>query len=48
VANIRSKHEEEGIRDFGNCVQCHRDPGVEPDKRGRVGESGQRKKKEQD
>jgi hypothetical protein len=48
VANIRSKHEKEGIRDFGNCVQCHRDPGVEPDKQGRVGESGQRKKKEQD
>ncbi len=31
-ANIRAEHEEEGIRDFENCVECHRDPGVEPEK----------------
>ena len=24
VANIRSKHVEEGIREFANCVECHR------------------------
>mgnify|MGYP003381731295 CR=1 FL=1 len=23
-ANIRSEHEEEGIRNFENCVECHR------------------------
>jgi len=33
-AKIRAEHEEEGIRDFENCVECHRDPGVEPDKGG--------------
>lgn len=29
-ANIRAEHEEEGIRDFQDCVACHRDPGAEP------------------
>ncbi|MDP4301197.1 cytochrome c3 family protein [Leptothrix discophora] len=29
-ANVRAEHEEEGIRDFADCVECHRDPGVEP------------------
>jgi hypothetical protein len=29
-AKIRAEHLEEGIRDFENCVECHRDPGVEP------------------
>jgi len=33
-AKVRAEHEEEGIRDFENCVECHRDPGVEPDERG--------------
>ena len=37
-ANIRAEHEEEGIRDFENCVECHRDPGVEPKKSGRSGD----------
>ena len=23
-AKIRSEHQEEGIRDFENCVECHR------------------------
>ena len=27
-AKIRAEHVEEGIRDFENCVECHRDPGV--------------------
>ncbi len=30
LANVRAEHEEEGIRDFTDCVECHRDPGVEP------------------
>ena len=43
-ANIRAEHDEEGIRDFENCVECHRDPGVEPEKGARAGEKGRRKK----
>ena len=43
-ANVRREHEEEGIRDFQNCVECHRDPGVEPGKRGGSKERGKRKK----
>ena len=30
-AKIREEHLEEGIRNFENCVKCHRDPGVEPE-----------------
>ncbi|MEY4754859.1 MAG: hypothetical protein RJA44_2534 [Pseudomonadota bacterium] len=30
-ARIRAEHVEEGIRNFENCVECHRDPQVEPD-----------------
>lgn len=33
-AKVRAEHLEEGIRDFQNCVKCHRDPGVEPEKQG--------------
>jgi hypothetical protein len=33
-AKIRAEHVEEGIPNFGNCVECHRDPRVEPDKPG--------------
>lgn len=29
-AKVRAEHLEEGIRDFRNCVECHRDPRVEP------------------
>lgn len=43
-ANIRAEHEEEGLRDFENCVECHRDPGVEPDRGARSGEKGNHKK----
>ena len=43
-AKIRAKHVEEGIQNFENCVECHRDPGVEPDKRGR----GERGRKDRD
>ena len=35
-AKVRAEHDEEGIRDFENCVECHRDPRAEPQKgRGR-------------
>ena len=47
-AKIRSEHEEEGIANFENCVECHRDPGVEPDKQGRSGGDGQRERKKKD
>lgn len=33
-AKVRAEHVEEGIRDFQDCVRCHRNPGVEPDKGG--------------
>lgn len=37
-AKVREEHLEEGIRNFENCVECHRDPRVEPEKaRGRGG-----------
>lgn len=45
-AKIRAEHEEEGIRDFRDCVQCHRSAQEEPRKRGREGgrEGGRREK----
>ncbi len=43
-ANIRSEHEEEGIRSFENCVECHRDPGVEPEKGARAGGNARRER----
>jgi len=33
VGNVRNKHEEEGIRDFAPCVECHRNARDEPRKR---------------
>jgi hypothetical protein len=33
--NIRAQHLEEGIRDFENCVECHRNARDEPRRRGR-------------
>ncbi len=33
-AKVRSKHLKEGIQNFENCVECHRDPGVEPEEHG--------------
>lgn len=42
-AKVRAEHLEEGIRDFQNCVECHRDPRVEPDK-GRGRERGGRER----
>jgi len=37
-ANVRAEHEKEGIRDFENCVECHRSADEEPVKRGARGE----------
>lgn len=39
-ANVRRKHQEEGIRDFENCVECHRSASGEP---GRGKGNGERK-----
>jgi hypothetical protein len=33
-AKVRAEHLHEGIQNFENCVECHRDPGVEPGKGG--------------
>jgi hypothetical protein len=33
--NIRREHEEEGIREFDNCVECHRNAHDEPEHEGR-------------
>ena len=43
-AKVRREHLEEGIQNFQNCVECHRDPGVEPEKPGRRGEHEKRRK----
>jgi len=40
-AKVRAEHLEEGIRDFTDCVACHRDPRVEP-QRGRGGDHERR------
>jgi hypothetical protein len=42
-AKVRAERLKEGIRDFENCVECHRDPRVEPDN-GRGRERGRREK----
>jgi hypothetical protein len=47
LSNIRAEHEEEGIRDFRNCVECHRSAQEEPRVRGgKAGASGDRGKKD--
>jgi Class III cytochrome C family len=43
-AKVRAEHLEEGIRDFERCVECHRDPRVEPDKR--AGRSHERRRRD--
>jgi cytochrome c peroxidase len=45
-ANVRSEHEEEGIRNFDNCVKCHRNATDEPKEGG--GEGGGRDRRERD
>lgn len=49
LAKVRAEHLEEGIQNFENCVECHRDPGVEPAKSGRSEKQrGRERKKERD
>lgn len=43
-ANVRAEHLKEGIRNFENCVECHRDPRVEPSKEG----GGDRERRKRD
>lgn len=42
-AKVRAEHLEEGIRDFANCVECHRDPRVEPEKGARRERAGRQR-----
>lgn len=42
-ANIRAEHEEEGVRNFENCVECHRSADEEPRRKGGA-ERGDRKR----
>ncbi|CAD5372783.1 MULTIHEME_CYTC domain-containing protein [Rubrivivax sp. A210] len=44
LANVRAEHLEEGIPNFENCVECHRDPRVEPEKGGGGRGRGERKR----
>lgn len=45
--NVRREHVKEGIRDFANCVECHRS-GDEHDIKGRGGERDGRGRREDD
>jgi hypothetical protein len=42
-AKVRAEHIEEGIPNFENCVECHRDPRVEPEKGGGRERGGRKK-----
>ncbi len=46
-AKVRSEHQEEGITDFENCVECHRSADGEPGKGGRDG-GGSRQNRKRD
>ena len=35
LANVRRKHQEEGIQNFENCVECHRSASGEPERKGK-------------
>lgn len=48
-AKVRAEHLKEGIPNFENCVECHRDPRVEPQKRGERDRGGRdRDRRERD
>ena len=47
-AKILAEHQEEGIRDFENCVECHRSADDEPQNRGSDKPGGKIRKKERD
>jgi hypothetical protein len=42
---LRAEHEEEGIRDFENCVSCHKSPRGKPSERGEHGDRGEGRRK---
>ena len=44
-AKIQAEHQKEGIRDFENCVECHRSADGEPEKKGAGKGDGKRNKK---
>jgi hypothetical protein len=48
IANIRSKHAEEGVRNIENCVECHRSAHGEPERRPGRGGQGERGRSERD
>ena len=41
LANVRRKHQEEGIKNFENCTECHRSASEKPEGRGK--DNGERK-----
>ena len=43
-AKVRAEHEEEGIRDFQNCVKCHRSANEEPTREGSGGSGDHRER----
>ena len=47
-ANIRRKHQEEGIRNFDNCVLCHRSANAEQEGKGSRGAEGSRERRKRD
>ncbi len=47
-ANVQREHEKEGIRNFGNCVECHRSAQGEPEGKGSHEGGGDRKRRERD
>ena len=46
LANVRRKHQEEGIRDFENCVECHRSASGEPERKGKGEGAGEGRKRD--
>ena len=48
LANIRSEHMEEGIRQFNNCVECHGSGNKHDIKGGKASKEGKRGKREDD
>lgn len=45
-SKVRNEHLEEGIRNFENCVECHRDASDEPKRPGHSAESGESRERD--
>jgi hypothetical protein len=43
-AKVREEHAEEGIQNFEDCAECHRDPRAEPERRGGTRSEGKRER----